>query len=483
MSTNEIPQIVLRPIDSLVAYARNARTHSPEQISQIKASLIEFGWTNPVLADGVGIVAGHGRTMAAAELYKHGIQIKFPGGTPIPLGMVPVVDCSGWSDAQRRAYIIADNKLALNAGWDEELLRVEALELRGMGYDLGLTGFSDDELGELLAEVAPELPDANPDDVPDSPDQPHSRLGDVWVCGPHRVMCGSSLEIDDWDRLMGGEKADICWTDPPYNVAYESKLAGKIKNDDMSDVEFRQFLRDAFASMCAVMKPGAPIYVAHADGGPGEAFRHSFREGGFKLSGCLIWRKNQFTLSRSDYQWQHEPILYGWKPGSRHRWYGGRKLTTFVESSDGLISRQADGRYAVRVGDTVLVLPADAEVEEHPSSVLYCEKPKRSEQHPTMKPVGLIERMLKASARPGDIAIDGFGGSGSTLIAADRLGMSARLMELDPKFVDVIVRRWEMWSGRRAVHAETGETFPCDGETRPPQADDIPAISSDAILF
>lgn len=460
MSEPTMPQIQLRPIESLVAYARNARTHSPEQISQIKASLVEFGWTNSVLADDVGIVAGHGRVLAATELYQHGKQIRFPNGAPIPVGMVPVVDCTGWSPSQRRAYIIADNKLALNAGWDDELLRLELKELQDASYDLDLIGFSDDELGDLLGEVSAQACDIDPDDAPEPQKEVISVPGDVWVCGAHRVMCGSSLELTAWDALMQGEKADICWTDPPYNVAYESKLAGKIKNDDMDDGQFRQFLLDAYIAMFAVMKPGAPIYVAHADT-EGLNFRTAFREAGFKLSSCLIWRKNTLVLGRSDYQWMHEPILYGWKPGSKHRWYGGRKLTTVVEMGEASpFARLEDGRWAVTIGDSMLIVSGDAEVEEKPSSIIFHEKPKRSEAHPTMKPVGLIERMLKASARAGDIVIDAFGGSGSTMIAADRMGMSARLMELDPKFVDVIVRRWEEWSGRRAMHAATGAHFP-----------------------
>lgn len=458
-----MPQIELRPIESLVAYARNARTHSPDQIAQIKASLIEFGWTNCVLADDMGIVAGHGRVMAATELYRHGQQVRFPNGSPIPLGMVPVVDCTGWSPAQRRAYVIADNKLALNAGWDDELLRLELQDLKTEDFNLDLLGFSKDELGDIFGSAELDVTDADPDDVPDVQPVPISVPGDVWVCGAHKIMCGSSLEVDAWDKLMGGEKADICWTDPPYNVAYESKLAGKIKNDDMSDDDFRQFLQDAYAALFTVLKPGAPIYVAHADT-EGLNFRSAFIKAGFKLSGCLIWRKNSLVLGRSDYQWMHEPILYGWKPGSKHRWYGGRKLTTIVETGDAHpFTKLDDGRWAIRIGDAVMIVSGDAQVEEHPSSIIFHEKPKRSEAHPTMKPVGLIERMLKASARPGDVVVDAFGGSGSTLIAADRLGMSARLMELDPRFADVIVRRWEQYAGRRAVHAATGTPFPTSG--------------------
>lgn len=469
MENPAIPQIQLRPLEGLVAYARNARTHSPDQVEQLQRLLLEFGWTNAVLVDDMGIVAGHGRCMAAEALYKAGKQIKFPNGAPIPVGMVPTLDCTGWSADQRRAYIIADNRSALSAGWDEELLALELKELAAADYDLSLTAFDDAELDALMGMNVEAPPQKDPDEAPPLPPEPTSRHGDVWICGPHRVCCGSSTDLADWQRLMQGEQADACWTDPPYNVAYESKLAGSIKNDDMEDGQFRQFLLDAYAGMISVMKPGAPIYVAHADT-EGLNFRAAFREAGFKLSGCLIWRKNSLVLGRSDYQWMHEPILYGWKPGSAHRWYGGRKLTTVVEYGGDAspFVQLEDGRYAITIGDSVMIVSGEATIQEAPSSVIYHEKPSRSGDHPTMKPVGLIERMLTASARTGDVVIDAFGGSGSTLIAADRLGMSARLMELDPKFVDVIVRRWQSFTGRRAVHAVTGEPYPAEGDARAP---------------
>jgi DNA modification methylase len=429
-------QIVQRKIEDLIPYVKNSRTHSEEQIAQIAASIKEFGWTNPVLIDGDnGIIAGHGRVMAARKL-------KFKE--------VPTIELKDLTETQKKAYIIADNRLALNAGWDNEMLMLELKELSESDFSLDLLGFDKDELHALLNPEQLNEGLTHEDDVPDLPKKPISKLGDIWVCGPHKVMCGSSLEIDAWDTLMDGERADVCWTDPPYNVAYESKLAGKIKNDDMNNDEFKQFLLDAYISMFSVMKEGAPIYVAHADT-EGLNFRDSFIKAGFKLSGCLIWRKNSLVLGRSDYQWMHEPILYGWKPGSKHRWYGGRKLTTIVEHGEsGPIQKLEDGRWAVKVGDSVLIVSGDAQVEESPASIFFHEKPKRSSEHPTMKPVGLIEKMLKSSARPGDIVIDAFGGSGSTLIAADRLGMSARLMELDAKFVDVIVKRWEDFTGRKA---------------------------------
>lgn len=462
----EVPQIKLRPLDTLVAYARNARTHSPAQVIQLQSLLLEFGWTNSVLIDEMGIVAGHGRCLAAAEIYKLGKQIKFPNGTPIPIGFVPTLDCSGWSDAQRKAYILADNRSALSAGWNEEILALELKELEGMGYDMALTAFDDTELSTFLAGEIEALPENDPEDIPEAPAVPFSVEGDIWVCGAHRIMCGDSLSIDAWDKLMRGEMADLCITDPLYNVAYESKLTGSIKNDDMKDSAFRQFLLDAYVAMFSVMKPGAPIYVAHSDT-EGLNFRSAFRDAGFKLSGCLIWRKNALVLGRSDYQWQHEPILYGWKPGAAHRWYGGRKLTTIVDHGEGgPVQKLDDGRWAIRVGDSTLIVSGEATLEEVPGSVIYHEKPSRSELHPTTKPIGLWERLMRSSARPGDIVIDSFSGSGTTMIAADRLGMIARVAELDPKFVDVAVRRWEMYTGRVAVHAVTGEPFPRVGGFR-----------------
>lgn len=281
---------------------------------------------------------------------------------------------------------------------------------------------------------------------------------------------------------MGTERADLCITDPPYNVAYESKLTGSIKNDDMSDVAFRAFLLDSYNAMFAMMKPGSAIYVAHADT-EGLNFRSTFREAGFKLSGCLIWRKNALVLGRSDYQWMHEPILYGWKPGSRHRWHGGRKLTTIVEYGEGgPIRKLDDGRYAITVGDQVIVVSSDATVEEHLGSVIFHEKPSRSELHPTTKPIGLWEKLMRPSGRPGDIVMDPFSGSGTTLIAADRMGMIARVSELDPKFVDVAVLRWQHLTGRRAVHAVTGEEFPREGTKRLHVPTD-PALSEDLTVM
>jgi DNA modification methylase len=449
----------LRRIADLLPYARNARTHSDDQVREIAASMVEFGYTNPVLADSKGIVAGHGRVLGAGLLVAQGTPLRLPNGEELPLGTIPVIDCEGWSEAKRRAYILADNKIALNADWDVSMLKIELAELKEEGVDLSLTGFGDAELADLFTEEQ-DAGDKDPDAVPDTPETPHSKPGDVWICGPHRVMCGDSLAITDWDKLMDGAQADLVWTDPPYNVAYESKLAGKIKNDDMGDGQFHDFLLGAYSCLYAVMKPGAAIYVAHADT-EGFNFRGAFKAAGFKLSGCLIWRKNSLVLGRSDYQWMHEPILYGWKPGGAHKWFGGRKQTTIHDLGENSpFEQQPDGRWAIRIGEQVLVVSGDAQAEWQESSIIYHDKPQRSKDHPTTKPTGLITKMLKNSARHNDIVVDAFGGSGSTMIAAETMGMCARLMELDPKFTDVQCRRYFEFTGRHAIHAETGERFP-----------------------
>lgn len=434
MTNPSLGVYAVRPIAGLQPYEKNARTHSTAQVEQLCRSITEYGFTNPLLIDEQSrIIAGHGRMQAALALR---------------MTEVPCIILSGLTDAQRRALILADNKIALNSGWDVKLLTEELADLKTEGYDLTLTGFSLEEIDALTPELVPEK---DPDDAPDVPAEPKTKPGDVWVMGPHRLVCGDSTSMDNLDRLMRGELADMVWTDPPYNVAYETK-AGKIANDDLSDKEFRDFLSGAYGCAYAALKPGGAIYVAHADT-EGLNFRATFTAAGFKLSGCLIWRKDSLVLGRSDYQWQHEPILYGWKPGSAHRWYGGRKLTTMIDLNQDAMpfKRRDDGKYEIRLGDTVMVIDGAATIEEVVPSVIHESKPKRSDGHPTMKPVALIERMLRNSARPGDIVLDLFGGSGSTLMAAERLGMCARLSELDPGYCDVIVGRYEAYTGRKAV--------------------------------
>jgi hypothetical protein len=443
-----------RPADALVVYENNARVHSVEQIGQIQRSMLEFGWTNPVLVDEAGrVIAGHGRLEAARGLWGSGKTIP-----RTPTGQVPVVVLTGLSDAQRRALILADNQIALNAGWDIGKLKLEIGELSLAGFDLGLLGFDQQFLHDMLADPEPAR---DPDDAPALETAAISQPGDVWVLGEHRVICGDSTSIDVWQKLLQGESLDAVWTDPPYNVAYEG-TAGSIKNDDLPDAAFRELLDGAFRCLWACMAPGAPIYVAHADT-EGLAFRAAFVSAGLKLSGCLIWRKNSLVLGRSDYQWMHEPILYGWKPGRRHPWYGGRKQTTVADYGGPPFRQMDDGSWVVEVGDQVLRVSGEAAVDTSLSSLLRHEKPKRSAEHPTMKPTGLIEKMLRSSCRAGRLVGDAFGGSGSTLIAAHRLGMRARLVELDPLYCDVIVRRWQEFTGGTGILEGTGAPFPSPG--------------------
>lgn len=493
----EVPTIKLRELSTLVRYERNSRTHSKAQVEQLERMLLEFGWTNSVLVDEKGIVAGHGRCMAAENIYRRGEQIKFPNGSPIPIGFVPTVDCSGWSDNQRKAYIIGDNQSALTAGWDIDILTAELRELQEADFDLHLTAFSEAELDELLAPIVgdPEL-QGDPDYQPEAPAEPISQRGDTWILGNHRVRCGDATSLNDWDELMKGETADVCWIDPPFNVDLGRKnrlmdkavggkrsATGSITNDKMSDAEFSEFLQELFASLFAVMRAGAPIYVAHADK-VGLVFRQKFEDAGFHFSQMLIWNKGQHVIGMADHHSSHESILYGWKVGAKHSWYGGRKNKTVFDTGEGGPIRQLeDGRWCIKIGDSSLIVSGDAQLEEAPSTVFYEPKPDKSGLHPSTKPVALIERQLSNSARAGDIVIDGCGGSGSTLIAAHRLGMSARIMELEPKFCDVIIQRWQHVTGKVAIHERTGEPYgggalPSD----PEQPDAEPDFDFDAGL-
>ena len=438
----------MMPTEQLVPYARNARTHPEWQIAQIAASISEFGFTNPLLiGEDYVIIAGHGRLLAAEQL---------------GMAEVPVIVLGHLTAEQRRALVIADNKIAENAGWDEALLRAELAELQGEGFDLDVIGFSEEELNELLAGTDPDggAPPAlgDPDFVPEASPAPVSGPGDVWCLGDHRVICGDSTERAVADAVCAGELVHACWTDPPYNVDYEGS-AGKIANDSMGASDFRRFLVSAFSRAFAVMRKGAAIYVAHADT-EGLNFRAAFRDAGFKLSGGLVWVKPSLVLGRSDYQWRHEPILYGWKPGAAHRWFGGRAQTTVQEAPGQPIRVMPDGTVQVDLGDQVVVISGEGlALETVEGSVLRVDKPARSAEHPTMKPVALIARMLENSTRPGDLVFDPFGGSGSTLIACHKLRRKARLIELDPRFVDVIVERWQAYCGREAVLEGDGRTF------------------------
>lgn len=456
-------EILLKPVSSLVGYARNSRDHSAGQIDKLAAAIADFGWTNPILADDISIVAGHGRLMAAKKLYDAGMSISWPNKEKIPDGHVPVLDCTGWSDAQRRAYVIWDNRSAEMATWSLEILKSELDQLMADGFDVMDIGFSTDEMAELFMDIMPPEDGPDPDELPETPEVPFSKVGDIWECGPHKVRCGSSTDTADWNALMGAERADLQVCDPPYNVNFHSDLAGSIKNDNMKDDDFRKFLNDFYACSFAVMKPGAAFYISHADTET-ENFRGALKDKGFTLKANLIWIKNSLVLGRGDFHYRHEPILYAIKPGGKRLWFGGRKQTTL--QLFGLIKgllKLDDGRFQLNLEDqSSVILDKDTVMEIVPTTIIHYNKPSRSALHPTMKPVGLWERLIKNHGRPKDIIIDGFGGSGTTMIAAERMGMCARLMELDPRFVDVICARYFMMTGRVPVHAATGESFPKD---------------------
>jgi DNA modification methylase len=419
------------PTADFIPYARNTRTHSPEQVAQIAGSIREFGFTNPVLIDGEnGIIAGHGRVMAASKL---------------GLAKVPCIRLAHLTDTQKRAYIIADNKLALNAGWDEEMLALELADLQEADFDLSLIGFDEFEINDFLCETTEG--ETDPDDVPELPADPVTVLGDVWVMGKHRLLCGDSTSIDAVEKLMEGKKADMVWTDPPYNVAIQG-AAGTIMNDDMSDSSFKEFLTSVYSCYYLTMKEGAVIYVAHADT-ERINFTQCFKDSGFKLSQVLIWVKQSGTLSRQDFNWQHEPILYGWKEGAGHYFCGDFTRTTVVDDDISIKDMKKE-----QLVELIKEMRAGAT-----TTALRCDRPTKSDLHPTMKPVSLVQRMIQWSSRPNEIVLDLFGGSGSTLIAAHKTGRVVMLIELDPKYCDVIVTRWQAFAGKQAIHEASGKTF------------------------
>lgn len=400
-------QIEQRAIGALIPYARNARTHSDAQVAQIAASIVEFGWTNPILVDGGnGVIAGHGRLLAARQL---------------GLDTVPVIELAHLSPAQKRAYILADNRLAENAGWDDELLALELAELRDAEFDLDLLGFSDEEIDELLGageDAGLTDEDAAPEPEPD----PVSKRGDVWICGTHRVICGDATSADDYSVLLGDELIDMAFTDPPYNVDYGNNPRDKIRgtqreilNDNLG-TDFGAFLESACRRMLDVTK-GA-VYIAMSSSEL-DRLQVAFRAAGGRWSDFIIWAKNQFVMGRADYQRQYEPILYGWREGNDRFWCGARDQ-----------------------GD-----------------VWFIDRPRKSELHPTMKPVALVERAIRNSSKSRDLVLDPFGGSGTTMIACEKAGRRARLIELDPKYVDVIVRRWQDFTGQQATRASDGVAF------------------------
>jgi len=398
-----------RAVDVLIPYARNAKQHSDAQVAQIAASIREFGWGAPILVDGQNnVIAGHGRLLAARKL----------GMTE-----VPVVPMDHLTDTQRRALILADNKIGENASWEDELLGIELSELKDAGFDLGLTGFSTEEWEALIAGDESDSTGLTDDDaVPEVSENPISKPGDIWVLGDHKVLCGDATKADDYKALLGEELVDMTFTDPPYNVNYantaKDKMRGKnrpIMNDNLGE-GFGSFLFDSCDNILTRTK-GA-VYIAMSSSEL-DTLQAAFRAAGGKWSTFIIWAKNTFTLGRADYQRQYEPILYGWRDGTDHFWCGARDQ-----------------------GD-----------------VWNIKKPQKNDLHPTMKPVELVERAIRNSSKTRDLVLDTFGGSGSTLIACEKAGRRARLIELDPKYVDVIVRRWQEWSGHEAYRQSDGVSF------------------------
>jgi DNA modification methylase len=403
-------QIEQWPVDRLIPYIRNARTHSDAQVAQVAGSIAEFGFVNPILVgpDGV-LVAGHAR-LAAARMLK--------------LTEVPVIVLAHLSETQRRALVLADNKLAENAGWDEEMLRVELETLQADGFSLELVGFSDEELEALLRDpeqVAAALTDE--DAAPEVPETAVTVPGDTWLLGPHRLLCGDSTQLADVEKVMAGGLADMVFCDPPYGVNYgatmKDKLRGKshrkIVNDNLGDA-FGPFLYDACVNLLSVAKGAIYICMSSSEL---HTLEKAFREAGGHWSTFVIWAKNTFTMGRSDYQRQYEPILYGWKEGTDHFWCGARDQ-----------------------GD-----------------VWFIKKPVSNDLHPTMKPVELVERALRNSSKTRDTVLDPFGGSGTTMIACERTGRQARLIEMEPAYCDVMIRRWQEHTGQLATLEADGRLF------------------------
>jgi DNA modification methylase len=412
---NEL-QVQLRPVSALVPYAKNARTHSDEQVSQIARSIEEFGWTNPILVDlNNVIIAGHARLLAAKKL---------------KMLEVPVIVLGPLTDSQRRALVIADNQLALGAGWDEEMLRVELKMLEAEDYDLDLIGFGESELAELLANDGDYAGHADEDAVPEAPEIAISVPGDLWILGDHRVYCGDATQMESIEKVMGSGLADMVFCDPPYGVAYGSSAPTKrererrkIANDDLGDVAFGEFLRKACINLLSVTKGAVYISMSSSEL---HTLQKAFTAAGGHWSTFVIWAKDRFTLGRSDYQRQYEPLLYGWLEGSDHFWCGARDQ-----------------------GD-----------------IWFVNKPRANVLHPTQKPVELVERAIKNSSKSRDTVLDPFGGSGTTLIVCEKNGRQARLVELEPRYVDVVVRRWEQYTERKAALAESGREFEQVAEER-----------------
>ena len=401
MNTTTDMQLVA--VGKLIPYVNNARTHSPEQLTKLRSSLREFGFINPVIIDReFNVIAGHGRIAAAKE---EGME------------EVPCVFVDYLTEAQKKAYILADNRMALDAGWDEELLRIEIESLQGADFDVSLTGFGEDELADLFAgDEEKDVKDDGFDLSAALEKAAFVERGDIWTVGRHRLVCGDATSAEDVAALMDGKKATLIVTDPPYNVAFRSGSGLSIQNDSMENGEFYTFLYNSFSQMAAHLEKGGAAYVFHADT-EGLNFRKAFVDAGFHLAGVCIWVKNSLVLGRSDYQWQHEPVLYGFLKNGKHPWYSDRKQTT----------------------------------------IWNYDKPKRNKNHPTSKPLDLLGYPIRNSSQENAIVLDTFGGSGSTMMACEQTNRICCMMELDEKYASVILRRYVEDTGdSENVYVERG---------------------------
>ncbi len=385
---NRVSEMNLVDIDKLIPYVNNARTHSKEQINKLRASIREFGFINPVIIDrDYNVIAGHGRIMAA----------KAENITEVPCVFVDYLN-----DAQKKAYILADNRMALDADWDEELLKVEIESLQGADFDLNLTGFDEAELMDIFGDDNQSRAKDDDFDLTAALEKASFvEKGDVWTVGRHRLMCGDATSSEDVSTLMGNTKANLILTDPPYGVSFKSSSGLIIQNDSMKNEEFYNFLLASFKCMAEHLENGGSAYVFHADT-EGLNFRKAFIDAGFHLAGCCIWVKDSRVLGRSDYQWQHEPVLYGFVQNGKHKWYSDRKQTT----------------------------------------IWNFDKPKRNENHPTSKPLDLLSYPIGNSTQENGVVIDTFGGSGSTMMACEQMNRICYMMELDEKYASVILRRY-----------------------------------------
>ncbi len=433
-----------RRIDELkpAEYNPRKRLHpGDEEYEKLKRSIETFGYVDPIIinADGT-VIGGHQRLFVLSDLGYSDVD-------------VAVLDLS---KADEKALNVALNKIS--GEWDDEKLAELFAGLNLEEYDLTVTGFDNDELGEILiafdsGEIDPEKAD---EIIPEPPLEPITKLGDVWEIGRHRLVCGDSTDPETYHTLMGGGMAQLVVTDPPYNVDYEG-VAGKIENDSMSSVKFREFLADMYSSVASVTEPGAGAYIFHADC-EGVAFREQFQQAGFLLKQCLVWVKNHFVLGRQDYKWRHELILYGWKSGAAHYFTKKRNISTVIDESG---RPDVDSMSREEMAELLSLIYDEIDLE--PTSVIYCDKPLRNAEHPTMKPVRLISQLIENSSKTGWTVLDPFGGSGSTLIACEATGRTARTIELDPKFCDVIVRRYMQITGRQDVSlTRNGEHIPVE---------------------